>query len=60
LNFDFATVEIFSIEPGYCTLSGGGVIISYGSFSFLITSITIFVNPNLWFAGSLVILDNSN
>jgi len=60
LNFDVFTIEIFAIKPCDCTLSGGRVIIRYGSFTFLFSGITMCVNPDLWFSSFFVVFDYTN
>jgi len=60
LNFNLHAIEIFAIKPCDCTSSSGGIVISYGSFTFLFSSFTVLVNPDLWFSGLFVVLDYTN
>jgi len=60
LNFNLHTIEIFGVEPGDGTFSGSGIVIGYGSFSFLFSSFAVLVNPDLGFSGALVVFDHTN
>lgn len=53
-------VEVFVVEPGDGTLCSGGVIIGHGSLSLLLSSVPVFVDPDLLFAGLPVVLDHAD
>jgi len=60
LNFDLHSIEIFAVKPGDGTFSGSRVVISYGGFAFLFSSITVLVYPDFGFSGAFVVLDHAN
>jgi len=60
LDLDCFSVEFFAVKPSDGAVGSLRIVVGDSGFAFLFARVAVFVNPNLWFASSFIVFDDTD